>query len=663
MFALDSLLWLILIPLLGSAWLRTGRPKWTSAQAGMRASLVMMVLWLAVLGQCVTLVKTSTPISQPLWQWFSVGDHHCTWTLYFDSITAIMTLLISTVGLLVHVYSMDYMKKDRQPVRYFGYLNLFIAMMMILVLSDGLILMFIGWEGVGLCSYLLIGYYNHDHANANAGKKAFLINRVGDLGLIVALMGLISILYPITQELGLSFEHMAQYADIVHHATLFSLPAATVIGVGLLIGVTGKSAQIPLYIWLPDAMAGPTPVSALIHAATMVTAGVYLLIRCAFVYELSSFAPDLVAWTGATTLLLAAMMAVFQKDIKKVLAYSTVSQLGYMVMACGLGGQSAALFHVWTHGFFKAVLFLSAGMVIHALGGQQDMDHMGGLAKKMPWTFACFLVGGFALIGLFPLAGFFSKDHILLYAWASNKALFTFAMLGVVFTAFYTVRMLCMTFGGTYRGQQTSIQEKGHAPMMVPMVCLAMATLVTGWLWTPHYLGHVQHFYFWVTSSVSVAPSYLYLETWEELVVGMGAMLLSLLGMSLAWMFYRRGQLGDQRIARRFPDTYELLFHRFYTDELYDRAFVYQEEPSSARITQEKPVTSSVFRNLSIGKGLFDRYAIDGLVHWFALVPQMMGGIYTRIQNGQIQNYVRWITLGAMSMLLYWFAYRSGGQG
>jgi NADH-quinone oxidoreductase subunit L len=424
------------------------------------------------------------PLLDIAFRWALIGDYAFEITFYLDRLSAVMTLIVTGVGSLIHVYSTGYMKDDASYARYFAYLNLFLFFMLLLVLGRSLLVLFVGWEGVGLASYLLIGFWFEDPEKARAGKKAFITNRIGDAGFLLGMFVIYSTLGTLEMD-RINAAFMAPELPAV---------SASLIGILLFIGATGKSAQIPLHVWLPDAMAGPTPVSALIHAATMVTAGVYLVARLSGVYLHAPEASEVIAVIGVLTAFFAATIAVVQTDIKKVLAYSTISQLGFMFLALGVGAYGVAVFHLYTHAFFKACLFLGAGSVIHAMGGEQDVRKMGGLARKIPWTFGTFAVATAAIAGLPPLAGFFSKDEILWFAYASEAGgspwLWALASFTALLTAFYMFRLLWLTFFGQPRMDEHTAQHVHESPpsMTGVLVVLAILSAAGGFLSIPHFL-------------------------------------------------------------------------------------------------------------------------------------------------------------------------------
>src|SRR5580765_5463729 len=430
-----------------------------------------------------------------LYRWIDLGSLQVDMAFLIDPLSAVMILVVTGIGGLIHIYATGYMHDDNAFWRFFAYLNLFTAAMLTLVLGDSLLLLFVGWEGVGLCSYALIGFWYTDHNNARAGNKAFIVNRVGDFGFVLGIFLLFWTLD--AQGHGtLTFREMAKWASTLQGQMIWGLPVVTLATLFLFVGATGKSAQIPLYVWLPDAMAGPTPVSALIHAATMVTAGVYMIARLGFLFAMAPATLHVVAVIGAATALLAATIALAQNDIKRVLAYSTVSQLGYMFLAMGVGAYAAGIFHLMTHAFFKACLFLGSGSVIHAMGGEQDMRKMGGLRKHLPATSTTFIVATLAIAGIPPLAGFFSKDEILWQTFATgHKGLWAIGLLVAGLTAFYMFRQVFMVFFGECRADHETQHHLHESPsvMTLPLWILMGGSVVAGLLWIPHVFQPFEH--------------------------------------------------------------------------------------------------------------------------------------------------------------------------
>ncbi len=539
-----------------------------------------------------------------LFPWLSVGNLHVDFALLWDPLSAIMTLTVSGVAFLIHIYSVGYMGEDPGFARYFAYLNLFTFSMLLLVLSPNLPMMFVGWEGVGLCSYLLIGFWFEKETAANAGKKAFIVNRIGDFGFLLGIF----LLFTILKDLNFSY--------INSHAQVLSPAMATAVALLLFLGATGKSAQIPLYIWLPDAMEGPTPVSALIHAATMVTAGVYMVSRLFPVYARSGFALDVVAWVGIITAFFAATIALVQNDIKKVLAYSTISQIGYMFAGVGVGAVSAGMFHLFTHAFFKSLLFLAAGSVIHALG-TQDMRKMGGLRKEMPVTFWVFLIAALAISGIPGFSGFFSKDEILAQAFAKSRAIWAIGVITAGLTAFYMFRLIFMTFYGKPKGWQHA--HESPPVMTVPMIILAFFSVVAGWIFAAFHhflegLGYVR--------LRELAPSA------EHILVAVSVSL-ALIGIGVAWWVYVRRERG-----LNFGIIYRVLAGKYYVDEFYDILFVTPYTQGSRVINR-----------------YFDKGIIDGAVEGSGKITMEGGKLLSLLQTGFIKDYGLWMAAGVILAL------------
>src|SRR3990167_8682627 len=454
--------------------------RWGRKRAGLLACAAVGLAFLLSLW-AVSVLPPAGAIKDSVFTWIESEPFRADFAFRVDALTAVMILAITGVGFLIHIYSLGYMGHDEGMIRYFAYLNLFIFFMLLLVMADNLLLLFVGWEGVGLCSYLLIGFWHQDHVNTIAGNKAFIVNRIGDFGFLLGILLLVS-------ELGDQGVWTLDFPALKESAPLLRPEKVTLITLLLFLGATGKSAQIPLYVWLPDAMEGPTPVSALIHAATMVTAGVYMIARCNVLYMLSPFTMTVVASIGAVTALFAASIGLVQNDIKRVLAYSTISQLGYIFVACGVGAFTGGIFHLMTHAFFKALLFLGAGSVIHALSGEQDMRKMGGLRHHIPTTYKTFLVGTVAIAGIPPFAGFFSKDEILLESLVRGNFLYwAIGALAAFFTAFYMFRLLFMTFHGESRVDHHAAEHLHESPknMTLPLTALAGLSFVGGFLGIP----------------------------------------------------------------------------------------------------------------------------------------------------------------------------------
>ena len=583
-----------------------------------------------------------TPVVETLSPWIHAGSFSVDLSLRLDPLSALMTSFVTFVGFLIHVYSVGYMKHDETEAgyaRYFAYLNLFLFAMLVLVLANNFLLMFVGWEGVGLCSYLLIGYYYEKEYAAAAGRKAFVVNRIGDFGFLLGMFGVFSLFG--TLDFEAVFTRAA--ADPGRYA-----PGLALVCLLLFLGAMGKSAQFPLHVWLPDAMAGPTPVSALIHAATMVTAGVYMLTRCNVLFRLAPEAMAAIAVVGAFTAIFAAVIAVAQNDIKKVLAYSTLSQLGYMFLACGVGAYVAGMFHVVTHAFFKACLFLGSGAVIHALGGEQDVRRMGGLAKKLPVTYRTFLVATLALAGIPPLAGFFSKDAILAEVFAAERPLlFAIGLVTAGLTAFYMYRLVSLTFAGEFRGSPETAVHVHEAPrsMTAPLVLLAVLSAVAGVLGLPAVFGERAS---WIAAFLApvlpavhlpgaeVAHGHLPHRT-EWLLMGI-SVAVAVSGLLLAWKWYdaKGGGRVPARIAARFPAVYALVADRFRVDELYDAVIV-------------RPF---VWLSRVLWK-VVDVLLIDGVLNGGAFLVELVGDSLRFLQTGNVRNYALTFLLGIVALLLF----------
>ena len=521
-----------------------------------------------------------------LFDWVPAGAIHTTagglmrfdvpWGLMLDPLNSVMVLVVTGVGLLIHIYSVGYMGHEGGYYRFFGYLNLFMFSMLMLVLANNMLLMFVGWEGVGLCSYLLIGFYFLRKSASDAGKKAFIVNRIGDAGFLLGLFLTLGTLGTINfHEIGpaLLAGHFAKGA-----------PVMTAIALLLFVGATGKSAQIPLYVWLPDAMEGPTPVSALIHAATMVTAGVYMVTRMNAIFQLSPTAMDVVAVTGAVTAIFAASMGLVQNDIKRVLAYSTISQLGYMFLALGVGAFTAGIFHLMTHAFFKACLFLGSGSVIHAMSGEQDMRKMGALKGKIPTTAWTFIVATLAIAGIPPLAGFFSKDAILGSAYERSPMLWAVGWVTAGMTAFYMFRLVNMTFFGQSRVEHDVEHHIHESPssMTIPLIILAALSIVGGWIGWPASLGGSDRFAHFLEPVMGQRALEITTEAEKasrgantiEYLLMLASVLIALTGIGLAYRWYIKSPDRPERFAARMGGLYRLVLHKYYVDEIYDALFV-----------------------------------------------------------------------------------------
>jgi NADH-quinone oxidoreductase subunit L len=609
-----------------------------------------------------------------LWKWFNVGGLNLDIAFWLDPLSMIMTLIITGVGGLIHIYSTGYMHDDDGFWRFFGWLNLFTFAMLVLVLGDNMWLMFVGWEGVGLCSFALIGFWYKVQANTTAGNKAFIVNRVGDLAFVIALYSLFAGLNAVGHPTLVTRE-VAQYAPLLAGVPIgFAgfLSGHQLVGfVTLLmfIGATGKSAQIPLYVWLPDAMAGPTPVSALIHAATMVTAGIYMVARLNFLFSMSPFTMGVIALVGGATALFAATIGLAQNDIKKVLAYSTVSQLGYMFAALGVGAYTAAVFHLMTHAFFKACLFLGSGSVIHAMGGEQDMRKMGGLRHKMPITFWTFVAATFALCGIFPFAGFFSKDEIIWQAFSHGHfVVWLFLLLGAGCTVFYMSRQVYMTFFGEFRGTHEQEHHLHESPpsMSYVLIVLGLLSVVGGWLKFPEFMIAFKPFEDFLDPIFSSEVTHRITESGLhhhgiEAAFAVITFVVVIVGWYLADMMYRQHTLDPARFSEMFGGVpYEWVYNKYYVDEFYDRAVVQPYLFATRTFAWFDSniidgVVNLAARIIVFGSwlsGLFDKYVVDALVNFASNVTFEVGGRLRRLQTGSINGYLYGILAAVMLILL-----------
>jgi NADH-quinone oxidoreductase subunit L len=576
------------------------------------------------------------PVVERLGPWITVANFSVDLAVRLDVLSALMVSFVTFVGFLIHLYSIGYMEHDETDAgyaRFFAYMNLFMFAMLVLVLGSGFLLMFVGWEGVGLCSYLLIGYYYEREYAANAGRKAFVVNRIGDFGFLLGMFGVFSLF----GTLDFASVFSAAAADPSRYA-----PGLTLVCLCLFVGAVGKSAQVPLYVWLPDAMAGPTPVSALIHAATMVTAGVYMVARCNVLFRLAPEAMAVVAVVGAVTAIFAGTIAVAQNDIKKVLAYSTVSQLGYMFLACGVGAYAAGMFHVMTHAFFKACLFLGSGSVIHAMGGEQDMRQMGGLKAKLPTTYRTFLVAALAISGIPPLAGFFSKDAILSGVFEAHRyVLFAIGLLTAALTAFYMLRLVSLTFEGSFRGSPEQEHHLHESPptMTIPLIVLAILSIVGGWIG----IGRFGRFLAPVLPPIPGVAGEERLPASTELILVGLSIAVAAGGVWLGWLWYTK-QAGRMpaRIAASMPGAYRLVADKYRIDELYDRVFV-RPFDWLARVLWK----------------VVDVLIIDGILNAGAFLVELAGDLLRFLQTGNVRNYALTLFLGLVGLMLFVIGFAS----
>ena len=613
----------------GTAWLACGA-VWLAFLAALRAVLLLAAR-----------PEHDRVLSELAYTWMRVGDFSANVAFLLDPLSSVMVLVVTGVGFLIHVYSVGYMAHDPSFRRFFLYLNLFMFSMLTLVLADNFLLMFVGWEGVGLCSYLLIGFWYTRPSAAQAGKKAFVVNRIGDFGFLLGMLTLFA------WGGSLQFDRLFAVAPHVFAAGGIVITAATLL---LFLGATGKSAQIPLYTWLPDAMEGPTPVSALIHAATMVTAGVYMLARCHTLFQLAPTTMEVVAVIGAATALLAATIGVAQTDIKRILAYSTVSQLGYMFFACGVGAFTAGIFHLMTHAFFKALLFLGAGSVIHALSDEQDLRRMGGLAPRLPWTHATMLIATIAIAGIPPFAGFFSKDEILHEAFArGHYGVWLTGLLVAFLTAFYMFRLYVLAFRGPSRLTHEAEHHLHESPpsMTVPLVVLAALSIVGGWVGLPFQKGG-HPFERWLApvfepdaiASVLGEPSAQVpvrtVSPMTEWILIELSVAVALAGLGLAFRAYLRDPSLATRLRERWAGLHRVLTHKYWVDELYDRLLVAPVHRASERLWR-----------------FWDVKVVDGAVNGIAGLVEGVSALLRLAQNGFVGTYALFIAIGAAALVLH----------
>jgi NADH-quinone oxidoreductase subunit L len=626
--AYDLLRWIPLIPLAAAVfnlfWGRAINSKTAGALAcaavGVSFALALYLFWQ---------LPAHGIFHDTVYTWIESGSFKVSLSFQIDALSAVMLLIVTGIGFLIHVYSLGYMAHDDGMARFFIYLNLFIFFMLVLVMADNLLLLFVGWEGVGLSSYLLIGFWYHDHNNTIAGNKAFIVNRIGDFGFILGIFLLVT-------ELGRQGVWSLDFLELQKHVQMLSPTAIGLITLLLFVGATGKSAQIPLFVWLPDAMAGPTPVSALIHAATMVTAGVYMTARLHFLFTLAPSTLSLIAWIGVATAFFAATIALTQNDIKKVLAYSTISQLGYMFLAVGVGAFSAAIFHVFTHAFFKACLFLGSGSVIHALDGEQDMRKMGGLKAHMPQTYWTYVVATLAIAGAPFTAGFFSKDLILWQAFSHGAViLWGVGVITAGMTAFYMFRQLFMVFHGDCRADPHAKANLHESPAVMtwPLIILAIGSIFAGWLGAPEYLWG-SRWDRWLApifgaEAHSASPS-------TEIVLTLLTLGIVAIGIFFAYLKY--GRPADRVEAKDLAGNllYRISLNKFYVDEIYDYIFA-------------RPFTacSRFFADF------IDPRVIDGTVNGVAAVTRGLSWVWCGVQTGNVQHYAAGLLVGTLAFLAY----------
>ena len=636
------LFWIPLLPFIGFALNTFGARRLPAKAIGAIASLAMFaafVVSVAAVSRLTAQPADSREIVQTLFTWIGSADFQVPLALRLDPLSALMILVVTGIGFLIHVYSTAYMieEEPHEYARYFAYLNLFAGFMLLLVLGENFLVLFVGWEGVGLCSYLLIGFWYQKGVAADAGKKAFIVNRIGDVAFVLGVL--------------LAFSQFGTVSFRELNGVIAGLPAESTFGVVstiallLFIGATGKSAQIPLYVWLPDAMEGPTPVSALIHAATMVTAGVYLIGRNAVVFAHAPEVLTIVAVVGTATALWAGAIGMVQNDIKRVLAYSTVSQLGYMFMAMGVGAFTAGIFHLFTHAFFKALLFLGSGAVIHALAGEQDLRHMGGLKKELPVTYWTFLIGAIAIAGVPGLAGFFSKDEILYRTFAGgHQLLWVVGAVTSLMTAFYMFRLVFLAFHGERRHPSHHHAHLHDAPMAmaIPLVVLAIGSVVAGYLNVPAGLGGsavLEHFLEPSLHVPAMAGAHAAAEHADhalEIVLMVVSSAIAFAGIGLAaFLYLKRTDIPDALVAK-FPGAYQFLVRKGYIDELYDAVLVQPIKALSEGVLWKA-----------------DARVIDGAVNGTGQIVVETGSLVRRVQTGSVRTYAVSVLFGVVLVVGY----------
>ena len=630
---IEQLIWLVpLLPFLGFVINGLGRNSLSKGLVGIIGSGVILASFiLSVIIFFSLQADTQKSHEVFLFDWISAGTLHIPLSFLVDPLSSIMLLIITGIGFLIHLYSTGYMHTDEGFGKFFSYLNLFIFFMLLLVLGSNYIVMFIGWEGVGLCSYLLIGFWYTNTAYASAAKKAFVMNRIGDLGFLLGVF------------LMFNFFGSVEFSKIFPQAANMLPGNNTIVLITILlfIGACGKSAQLPLFTWLPDAMAGPTPVSALIHAATMVTAGIYMIARSSVLFDLAPLTQNIIAIIGASTALIAAIIALTQTDIKKVLAYSTVSQLGYMFLGLGVGAYTGSFFHVLTHAFFKALLFLGAGSVIHAMHHEQDMRKMGGLRKKLPITFLTMMIGTIAISGLPPFSGFFSKDEILAHAFQYSPVLWAVGVLTAFLTAFYMFRMMFLTFSGKYRGTHHAESHVHESPksMTIPLIILAVLAAIGGIINIPHVFGGNEWLAHWL-SGAGISQHELALSHSTEFTLMGISVVAAISALLYAYTRYIKGARIPAADEAPRSALAKLSYHKFYLDELYD-----------AIINKPLDVFSRFFYRV------LDTRLIDGIVNGLGWSTNEASKSIRLLQTGNVGFYIFMMVFGIVALLIYTFSY------
>ena len=625
---------------------------WVACSALGLSFLTSILIFFELIGR----PPTERVFEKVFFDWVVSGSFQTVIGYQIDPLSILMALVVSGVSFFIHIYSLGYMHDDPGYSRYFTYLNLFVFMMLNLILANNFLLMFVGWEGVGLCSYLLIGFWFEKDSAANAGKKAFVVNRVGDFGFILGMFLLFT-------SLGKHGIWTLDFTEVFANVNKLDTATVTAITILFFIGACGKSAQIPLYVWLPDAMEGPTPVSSLIHAATMVTAGVYMIARCNVLYSMAPISMAIVAIVGVATAIYTASIGFCQNDIKKVLAYSTISQLGYMFLGVGVGAYSAGIFHLMTHAFFKGLLFLGAGSVMHALSGELDMRKMGALRKKIPITFWTFFIATLAIAGVPGLSGFFSKDEILWQAFSSSHGHFVLWLVAAIaagMTAFYMFRALFMTFFGQSRVDEHVAHHIHESPkiMTVPLMVLAVLSIIGGYIGVPHVLGGANHIHEFLAPVLgggaepakAHAGISILTQAWAssgeggghsaaalELLMMVISVVIALIGIGIAYLFYVKNPALPKLLAERWKGLYKLIFNKYYVDELYEILFIKSLK--------------------GLGTGLwkgFDDFVIDGTINGIAYLIGWLSGVTRRMQTGLVQNYAFSMVIGGIVLVAYY---------
>lgn len=641
-------LWIIpLLPLLGSAVNGLFGGKWPNKivnSVALGATGLSFAFALEAVREFVASPNNQALVHKHYFDWISAGKFTAGFDLQMDQLTVVMLLVVTGVGFLIHIYSTGYMAHEGGYYRFFSYLNLFMFFMLILVLAANYVLLFVGWEGVGLCSYLLIGFYFLRKSASDAGKKAFIVNRIGDFGFMLGMF----LLFRTFGTLDFKGVFDAASGPSWGHEAWGQFGTMTIACLLLFMGATGKSAQLPLYVWLPDAMEGPTPVSALIHAATMVTAGVYVVARSHILFVHSETAMVVVAVVGCATAFFAATIGLVQTDIKKVLAYSTVSQLGYMFLACGVGAFSAGIFHLMTHAFFKALLFLAAGSVIHAMGGEQDMRKMGGLSTKIKYTYWTMLIATLAIAGIPPLAGFFSKDAILLSAFQieGGHPLYAIGLLTALLTSFYMFRLIFLTFFGKPRYDEHHVHvHESPWSMLGPLVILAVLSIIGGWLAAPALWGGTDYFASFLApvfgspqgaEAVNEAAAHQL-----EIILVIVAVASALLGLAVAYWLYIRKPDKPEKLAKSVKPVYNTLLNKYYVDELYAAVII-------------KPL---MWISTNVLWKFVDVAGIDGAVNGIASGAKDVGNVVRHTQSGNTRSYAVWVVIGALlviAVIFFW---------